>query len=93
MKLSEYLKEMTELLDAHGDMDCIYRNHDEGNAYYKVESFGYSTLARVDQMKNDYEVESYDPKLIDLDEQEVEWLIENEYIESEDELVRVCIIN
>ena len=93
MKLSEYLKEMTELLEAHGDMDCIYRKDDEGNAYCKVESFGYSTLARVDQMKNDYEVESYDPKLIDLDEQEVEWLIENEYIESEDELVRVCIIN
>jgi len=86
MKLSEYIKEMTELLEREGDMDCIYRKDDEGNAYYKVEGAGYTTLTYVDQMKNDYEVESYD-------EQEVEWLIENEYIESEDELVRVCVVN
>ena len=85
MKLSKYIKEMTELLEKEGDMDCISINPSR-STYYKVEQAGYTTLVRVDQMKNNYEFE-------DFDEQEVEWLIENEYIDSEGELVKVCVVN
>ena len=86
MKLSEYIKEMTQLLEKEGDMDCIYRSDDEGNAYYKVSESGYSNYSYVDQMEDQYEVESFG---ID----EISWLVENEYIESEDEVVKVCVIN
>lgn len=91
MKLSEYIKKMTELLEKEGDMDCICRKDDEGNAYYKAES-GYTGYADKNTMK-DYEgirliagIECY---CID----EADWLVENEYIDSEDDLVKVCIIN
>ena len=86
MKLSEYVKQMADLLEREGDMACIYRKDDEGNAYYKVEGAGYTTLTYVDQMKNDYEVEA-------LCCDEIPFLLENEYIQSEDELVKVCVIN
>tara|TARA_R100000951_G_scaffold96859_1_gene86312 strand:- start:203 stop:472 length:270 start_codon:yes stop_codon:yes gene_type:complete len=88
MKLSEYIKKMTELLESEGDMDCIYRKDDEiphlrwekGNTYYKAES-GYCGYADKDTLEG-WEVECY---CID----EASWLVENEYID----LVKVCIIN
>ena len=75
---------MTKLLEKEGDMDCICRKDDEGNAYYKAES-GYIGYADKNTMK-DYDIECY---CID----EADWLVENEYIDSEDDLVKVCIIN
>lgn len=80
MKLSEYIKKMTELLESEGDMDCIYRKDDEGNAYYKAES-GYCGYADKDTLDG-WEVECY---CID----EASWLVEKEYID----LVKVCVIN
>jgi hypothetical protein len=86
MKLSEYLTKMTDLLKQEGDMDIIYRKDDEGNSYSKVEDSGYTGIANKSQMETNYEIECYN-----LDE--ASWLVENEYIESEDELTKVCIIN
>ena len=84
MKLSEYIKQMTELLEMRGDMPCIYRKDDEGNAYCQAES-GYCGFADKNTLQ-DHEIECY---CID----EASWLVENEYISSEDDLVKVCIIN
>lgn len=75
---------MTELLAKEGDMQCVYRRDDEANYYYKAES-GYLGHADKNTLK-DYEIECY---CID----EADWLVENEFIDSADDLVKVCIIN
>jgi len=36
MKLKEYIKNLQEVLDEHGDIDVIYSSDDEGNYYGKV---------------------------------------------------------
>jgi hypothetical protein len=36
MKLKEYIKELEELLDEHGDLDLYAASDDEGNSYNKV---------------------------------------------------------
>ena len=82
MKLSEYIKEMTELLEHEGDMECIYRKDDEGNAHYRVDGSGYTKY--VTELQYDNEV---------YDHEEFGWLLDQEYIESVDELIKVCIIN
>jgi hypothetical protein len=39
MKLSEYIKGLTEFMSENGDMDVYYASDDEGNSYTRV---GYS---------------------------------------------------
>ena len=86
MKLSEYIKKMTELLEKQGDMDCIQASWmpNEGTVYYKAKS-GYTGYADKNTL-DEHLIECHD---ID----EASWLVENEYIESEGDLVKVCIIN
>ena len=36
MKLTEYIKELQDLLSEHGDLKCIYSTDDEGNGYSEV---------------------------------------------------------
>lgn len=86
MKLSEYVKKMTELLEKEGDMDAIQASWmpNEGTVYYKAKS-GYTGYADKNTLA--------DPQVECHDIDEASWLVENEYIESEGDLVKVCIIN
>lgn len=36
MKLSEYIQHLQEILDAHGDLPCIYTSDEEGNSFHFV---------------------------------------------------------
>jgi len=36
MKLNEYIKELQEMADKHGDLEVIYSSDDEGNRYDTV---------------------------------------------------------
>ena len=86
MKLSEYIEKMTELLEKEGDMDAIYASWqpNEGTVYYKAKS-GYTGYADKNTL-DEHLIECHD---ID----EASWLVKCGYIDSEDDLVKVCIIN
>jgi len=81
MKLSEYIKSLSDMLEEHGDMNCFYASDDEGNSYQKV---GYAgSILYTD------EPDAYRPDTVYCDEDLVT------EVEDDDSRVfhKICIVN
>lgn len=61
MKLKEYIKKLNDILEEHGDLECIYSSDDEGNNFQRV---NYSPQAGNFEEEDFNEVDSDDDKEI-----------------------------
>lgn len=84
MKLSEYIQNLQNFMEEHGDMDCYYAIDDEGNGYQSVNYAG-SLFLSVG------EPEGWRPDLYGAAERD--YLIEEEYVDDPSQLVEVCVVN
>jgi len=88
MKLSQHIKQLQEVLEKEGDLECYTASDDEGNSYRKLCSncwAGYTP-------ELEYILESvFYPD--DEDDYSIEELIEEGYVDSEKDLIKILIIN
>lgn len=86
MKLSEYIEGLQTHLDKHGDLECYYARDPEGNGYHPVNYNGsVASICKTDE--NNWWIEDI------YNEEELDDLIEDGYLDEDDVLIPIFIIN